>query len=151
MLFVNDILMFGNGSIRDPKGYEQMLNIYGKTTSMEINATKLTITCNRFQPLQITDHRNFTTIQRTTFSCGYEYLGLILNEMTMVSRIGCVYTRRFKKRLVMWCKKCLFLGGILTLVKYFLEATIVYWLLDYIPKLFLNKIRKNIFSYHGQT
>jgi hypothetical protein len=107
--------MFGNGSIRDPKGYEQMLNIYGKTTSMEINATKLTITCNRFQPLQITDHRNFTTIQRTTFSCGYEYLGLRLNEMNMVSRIGCVYTRRFKKRLVMWCKKCLFLGGILTL------------------------------------
>lgn len=50
MLFIDDLLIFLNGSIRDTSTFFDILTLFSKATGMEENHSKSTITLSEFSP-----------------------------------------------------------------------------------------------------
>ena len=138
LLFVDDILIFINGSVRDSTALNDILQLFCKATSMEINRGKSTKSIARctLQESQLASQKfPFPEIHLME---GTKYLGFRLKPDGYKIENWSWLDSKIKKRINSWHHRLLSKAGRLMLIKSVLEATPVYWMsLSWIPKEFL--------------
>eukprot|EP00253_Pinus_taeda_P023181 PITA_23181 len=143
LLFVDDILIFLNGSVRDLTSLNEILNLFCRATGMEINREKSTISLSActIQESQIAS-QNFP-FQATDLMGGLKYLGFRLKPDGYKIANWTWLITKVEKRINCWCHKFLSRAGTLILIKSVLEATPVYWMsLAWIPRGILHRIQQ---------
>lgn len=143
LLFVDDVLIFLDGSVRDSATFHEILTLFEKATGMIVNQTKSTITLSHTTPQEArAAHMHFQYTPHN-LSDGLKYLGFQIkpNSYRIVDWIWLVI--KLEKRLKSWNHRILSRAGRLFLIKSVLEATPVYWIsLAWIPRGILSRIQQ---------
>jgi len=141
MLFVDDVLIFLNGSIGELKNVKNTIALFRSVTDMIVNCNKSTLIEAVCSQCEI----NFA-IQRFQFSLlrledGLIYLGYKLKPLGYKIADWTWLISKMEKRLNTWYYKYLSRASRLILIKVVLEATPVYWMsLALIPLDILSRI-----------
>eukprot|EP00253_Pinus_taeda_P005582 PITA_05582 len=148
LLFVDDVMIFLDGSIRDFRAFSNIINIFSSATSMLANHSKSSIILSR-----TSIHESLIALQCFPYSTqpldqGLKYLGF---------RIKLVFSRitdwiwlvaKLEKNLNIWNHRYLSRAGRLVLVKSVLEAGPVYWMaLTWIPRSILARLQQTCNRY----
>eukprot|EP00253_Pinus_taeda_P028493 PITA_28493 len=123
LLFVDDILIFLNGSVRDTISLNEILILFCKAMGMEINREKSTISlfeCTLQESHLATQNFPF---QATDLMEGLKYLGFRLKPDGYKIANWTWLITKVEKRINCWCHRFLSRVGQLTLIKSVLEAT----------------------------
>eukprot|EP00253_Pinus_taeda_P027341 PITA_27341 len=142
LLFVDDILIFLNGSIGDTTTLQNSMLLFQQATGMRINEQKSTITT-----IGCSIHETAYASQRFPFNSlpladGIKYLGFRLKPNGYRIADWLWLIAKVEKRLQVWYHRYLSRAGRLILVKAVIEATPVYWMaLTWIPKGILNRLQ----------
>lgn len=128
LLFVDDILIFLNGSIGDTTTLQNIFTLFQQATGMMINDSKSTITT-----IGCTQHEITYTSQRFPFTVldlakGIKYMGFRLKPLGYRIADWTWLIAKVEKRLQVWYHKYLSRAGRLILIKAVIEATPVYWM-----------------------
>lgn len=143
LLFVDDVLILLDGSVRDSRNFLKILQIFSVATGMMPNQSKSTITCAR------------TSVQETRIALqafpflvhsldrGLKYLGFNLKPSCQRIADWAWLIAKLEKRLLGWSHRYLSRAGRLVLIKSVLEATPVFWMaLAWIPRTILGRIQQ---------
>lgn len=143
LLFVDDVLIFLDGSIRDSCSFSKILSLFSSATGMLTNHSKSTITFAQ------------TSIHETHFShqlfpyCinpldrGLKYPGFWIKPISQKIADWVWLITKLEKRLTIWSHRYLSRAGRLVLVKSILEATPVFWMaLTWIPRSILARLQQ---------
>ena len=151
LLFVDDILLFCNGSRRDVDCLHRGITLFKVTTGMQINLQKSTLSLIH---LRAPDMRYMSTIfpvPATNILEGLKYLGFYLKPNDYRKSDWKWLIGKLEKRLQGWSNKWLSRAGRLTLVKSGLEVVPVYWMsIAWIPKGILEKLWHICFTFLWQ-
>jgi len=143
LLFVDDVLLFLNGSIGDMIDIYSIMLIFSTATGMESNDSKSTISTSGFSPHEIHFTLHIFPFTLKSMDDGLKYLGFhlkplhyrIVDWIWLVEKIEC--------KINIWHHKSLSRVSCLVLIKFVLEATPVYWMsLAWIPRGILMRIQK---------
>jgi hypothetical protein len=150
LLFVDDILIFCDGSRRDTNKLIEGLTLFKRDTGMLINDQKSSIT---FASLEDVDLRYFLSqlpFQVIELEEGLKYLIFKLKPNDYRKTNWMWLIEKLEKKLKVWSHKWLSRVGQLVLIKSVLEAIPIYWMsLSWIPKGILEKERKLFFPIYG--
>jgi len=142
LLFVDDILIFLNGSIGDTTTLQNLFMLFQQATGMMINDSKSTITtvgCTQHEFTFATQRFPFISLILTE---GIKYLGFRLKPLGYRIVEWTWFIAKVEKRLQVWYHKYLSRAGRLILIKAVIEATPVYWMtLAWIPKGILSRLQ----------
>jgi hypothetical protein len=78
LLFVDDVLLFGNGSSREAKIFKEILDLYYKAIGMEVNNQNPSISFNGIPKGQARFLHIFWPFSTVDFNNGFKYLGFLL-------------------------------------------------------------------------
>eukprot|EP00253_Pinus_taeda_P016254 PITA_16254 len=142
LLFVDYVMIFLDGSIRDSTSFHDILALFEKATGMVVNQFKSTITLSHTSPQE--DKRTLHSFhyQLYNLSDGLKYLVFWIkpHSYQIVDWIWLV--TKIEKRQKIWSHRFLSRAGCLVLIKSVLEATPVYWMsLTWIPRGILGRIQ----------
>eukprot|EP00253_Pinus_taeda_P030670 PITA_30670 len=143
LLFVDDVLILLNGSIRDTRSFSKILQLFSDATGMQPNQMKSTITCSR-----TTVQETRTALRAFPFSVhpldrGLKYLGFNLKPTCQRIADWVWLVAKLEKRLMGWSFRYLSRAGRLVLIKSVLEATPVFWMaLAWIPRNILGRLQQ---------
>eukprot|EP00253_Pinus_taeda_P006377 PITA_06377 len=113
LLFVDDVLILQDGSIRDSLTFSRILHLFSTATGMLVNHQKSTI----------------------TFACTSVHESQYAHQVWLVTKL--------EKRLICWSHRYLSRAGRLVLIKSVLEATPVFWMaLSWIPRNILSRLQQ---------
>jgi len=148
LLFVDDILIFCNGTRRDSECLLEGLNLFKRATGMIINENKSSL----IQNMESLEDLHFLTrlfpFGVDTLDKGLKYLGFRIKPNKYLKEDWQWLIGKIEKRIMVWSHRWLSRAGRLTLIKSVLEAIPVYWMsLAWIPKGILEKIRRTCFTY----
>ena len=148
LLFVDDILMFCDGSRRDLEKLEQGLNPIEIVVGMVINDGKPLIVMSRLDPCELHLLENKFPYHIKDIDEGLKYLDLLLKTNDYWKKDWDWLVEKIEKIINLWCHRWISRVGRLVLIKSILESILVYWAsLSWIPKGILAKIRRICFSY----
>eukprot|EP00253_Pinus_taeda_P008270 PITA_08270 len=142
LLFVDDVLIFLNGSIGDSTALQHAMHLFQMATGMKINVQKSTITT-----VGCTAHETAFALQRFPFNSltladGIKYLGFRLKPIGYKIADWLWLITKLERRLQIWYHRYLSRAGRLILIKAVIEATPVYWMdLTWIPKGILYRLQ----------
>eukprot|EP00253_Pinus_taeda_P010579 PITA_10579 len=143
LLFVDDILLFTNGSQNEIKELKSILDMFLKVTGLQINSRKSQIILegfNRQEELMILSHLPFEACKMEN---SFKYLGFWLKPLAYRKQDWNWLVAKIEQRISHWSFKWLSRAGRLTLVNSFLQAMPVFWAaLTWIPKGILHKIKQ---------
>lgn len=142
LLFVDDILLFSNGSREDVSQLKSSLDLFLKAIGMSINAQKSSIAHEGLSSMDL--DRIATSLPYEVLPMGdsLKYLGFPLNSDSKNQDWNWLLSK-IEKRINLWSYKWLSRTGRLVLIKSVLVAIPVYWIaLTWVPKGILSKIRK---------
>lgn len=148
LLFVDDVLIFLDGSQRDSSTFPDILKLFAKATGMETNHSKSTITLSFTSPLEASplEARNVAHLfpfQQHLMEDGLKYLGFRLKPHSYHIADWIWLVTKVEKRLKTWNHRFLSRAGQLVLIKSVLEATPMYWMtLAWIPRGILAHIQQ---------
>jgi hypothetical protein len=143
LLFVDDVIIFCNGSRRDAGKLHDILDLFSLATGMVINGGKSMIITQNMDEEEIEEYRNFFSFEIKGLDAGLKYLGFHLKPNSYKKVDWMWLLAKMEKRLNIWSFKWLSQEGRLVLVKSVLEVIPVYWMsLAWIPKGIMEKIRK---------
>lgn len=128
LLFVDDILIFINGSVRDSTTLNEILQLFCSATGMEIKRGKSSISlsgCTN-QETQLANQK--FPFQETNILEGIKYLGFILKPDGYKIENWTWLITKIENRINCWHHRLLSKAGRLMLIKSVLEATPVYWM-----------------------
>jgi len=154
ILFVDDILIFLNGSFRDSYYFKNILSLFCKATGMMPNYDKPTIifvSCLQNEERYASQQFAFV---RKELDTGLKYMGFKLKPNGYCIIDWAWLIAKIESRINTWKQHWLSRAGRLTLIKSVLEAILVYWMtLAWIPKGILNKIQQICcrFLWRGQN
>ena len=135
LLFVDDILIFCDGTRQDIDKVVEGLNLVQVAAGMVVNIDKSTITCSNLTEKEIQRLANRLPYRTLDIDDGLKYLGFYLKPNAYLKADWRWLLEKLEKRLHGWSHKWLSRAGRLVLVKSVLEAIPVYWLsLAWIPK-----------------
>ena len=77
-LFVDDVLLFGEGSIKNLEAFLTLIDKYKRATGMVVNVEKLNLIHNEFPEDMIQRTRELIQYQTTPIEEGFKYLGFTL-------------------------------------------------------------------------
>ena len=148
LLFVDDVLLFGIGTVGEWKAYKEALDLFCSATGMTVSIKKSSFLFQNVDP----DIRNqivvFLPYSMVHISEGFKYLGFRLKPLGYRSSDWNWLVVRFEKKIKHWYFVLLSLGGRVILINVVLSGLAVYWFaLARCPKSILNKLRKNIFLF----
>lgn len=152
LLFVDDILIFMNGSVRDNIALNDILQLFCKATGMVINREKSTRSmagCTYQESQVAIQHFPFLEINLLE---GIKYLGFRLKPDGYKIENWSWLINKIEKRINCWHHRLLSKAGRLLLIKSVLKATPVYWMsLTWIPKGILQRFQQicNRFLWNG--
>eukprot|EP00253_Pinus_taeda_P032224 PITA_32224 len=123
LLFVDDVLIFLNGSIGDSTTLQHAMQLFQQATGMKINVQKSTITT-----VGCTAHETAFALQRfpfisLTLADGIKYLGFILKPIGYKIADWLWLITKVERRLQIWYHRYLSRAGRLILIKAVIEAT----------------------------
>eukprot|EP00253_Pinus_taeda_P035221 PITA_35221 len=142
LLFVDDILIFLNGSVGDSTTLHNSIHLFQQATGMLINNNKSTITifgCSVHESTFATQRFPFTYLELVD---GIKYLGFRLKPSGYKIADWIWLITKVEKRLQVWYHRYLSRAGRLILIKSVIEATLVYWMaLAWIPRGILHRLQ----------
>eukprot|EP00253_Pinus_taeda_P010417 PITA_10417 len=143
LLFVDDILIFTNGSSNEIKEYKSIFDLFLIATGMEINTRKSQICVADLARREIDSISNIFTFPIQPLDTPFKYLGFWLKPVAYKKEDWHWLTAKIEARINHWSFRWLSRAGRLTLLKSVLLAIPVYWAaLTWVPKSVLEKIRK---------
>lgn len=143
LLFVDDILIFLNGSVWDTTSLNDILSLFCRATWMEINKEKSTISLSDCTPQESLLANQKFVFQDIDMLEGIKYLGFRLKPDGYKIANWTWLIVKVEKRISCWCHRLLSRAGRLILIKSVLEATPVYWMsLAWIPRGILHRIQQ---------
>jgi len=143
LLFVDDVLILLDGSIRDTTSFNNILRLFAHATGMEVNKDKSTITM-----VGTSVNESFIAKQAFPYTTqaldrGLKYLGYWLKPTHQKIADWVWLVSKVEKKITCWYFRYLSRAGRLTLIKSVLEATPVFWMaLAWIPRNILVKIQR---------
>eukprot|EP00253_Pinus_taeda_P031496 PITA_31496 len=152
LLFVDDILIFINGSVRDTTSLNEILHLFYSATGREINRGKSIISLSGCTNQETQRAIQKFPFQETNLLEGIKYLGFRLKLDGYKIENWTWLITKIEKRINCWHHRLLSKAGRLTLIKSVLEATPVYSMsLAWIPRGILHRIQQicNRFLWNG--
>ena len=128
LLFVDDILIFCNGSIREEAILSELLTLFCKATGMQINFQKSTITTLNLEEEVLRTFLELFPFQHFSLDDGIKYLGFRLKPNCYKKEDWNWLLAKLEARVNNWCNRWLSRAGRLVLVTSVLEAIPVYWM-----------------------
>lgn len=148
LLFVDDILIFRDGSWRSLQTLRHGLGLFHIATGVEINEEKSSISRANLSEEAFNYLEGFFHFPCSPMDDGVKYLGFFLKLNEYRKGDWKWLLRKTEKRIKVWSHKWLSRASRLVLVKVVLEAMPLYWMaLTWIPRGILGKIRKICFSF----
>eukprot|EP00253_Pinus_taeda_P035564 PITA_35564 len=143
LLFVDDILIFTNGSSNEIKEYKSIFDLFMQATEMEINTRKSQICAADLERRESDRISNLFTFPLQPLDTPFKYLGFWLKPVAYKKEDWHWLIAKIEARINHWSFRWLSRVGRLTLLKSVLLAIPVYWAaLTWVPKGVLEKIRK---------
>eukprot|EP00253_Pinus_taeda_P008342 PITA_08342 len=143
LLFVDDILIFSNGSYNELKELRCILDLFLKATGMQINSRKSQVSVADIDRRERTTLLNLFPFQYQPLDSPLKYLGFWLKLTAYKKEDWNWIIAKLEARISHWSFKWLSRAGRLTLIKSVLLAIPVYWAaLTLVPKGVLEKIRR---------
>eukprot|EP00253_Pinus_taeda_P017096 PITA_17096 len=143
LLFVDDILIFSNGSYNELKELRCILDLFLKATGMQINSRKSQVSVADIDKRERTTLLNLFPFQYQPLDSPLKYLGFWLKLTAYKKEDWKWIIAKLEARISHWSFKWLSRAGKLTLIKSVLLAIPVYWAtLTWVPKGVLEKIRR---------
>eukprot|EP00253_Pinus_taeda_P008825 PITA_08825 len=143
LLFVDDILIFSNGSHEELKEYKNAIDLFMKATGMQLNCGKSQACVAGYNRRDYINLANLFPFQIHPLSSPFKYLGFWLKPDTYKKEDWSWLIAKIEARISHWSFRWLSRAGRLTLLKSVLMAIPVYWAaLTWIPKGILEKIRR---------
>jgi len=145
VLFVDDVLMFGEGTLGN---LVEVLDNYQSATGMEINLEKSKLSHNKVQEELLTQAKEIIPISTTPLLEGFKYAGFQLKPNAYSCKDWEWLYKKIENRVSMWTNIFLSRERHLVLLKAVLQSILVYWaLISYMPKGILSRIRKKWLSF----
>lgn len=142
LLFVDDVLIFLNGSMGDSMVLQNIFKLFQQATGTIVNEGKSIITtigCSQHETIYATHCFPFTPLH---LEHGIKYLGFQLKPLGYRIADWTWLIAKVEKRLKICYHKYLSCDGRLVLIKVVIEATPVFWMtLAWIPKGILNRLQ----------
>eukprot|EP00253_Pinus_taeda_P029977 PITA_29977 len=143
LLFVDDILIFSNGSYNELKEFKSIFDLFLKATGMQINSGKSQVCVAEFDRRESTMMTNLFPFHLQPLDSPFKYLGFWLKLAAYKKEDWNWLIAKIEARISHWSFKWLSRAGRLTLIKSVLLAIPVYWAaLTWIPKGVMEKIRR---------
>eukprot|EP00253_Pinus_taeda_P014695 PITA_14695 len=148
LLFVDDVMIFLDGSIRDSRSFSNIITLFSSATGMLANHTKSSIILSR-----TSIHESHLALQLFPYSIhpldhGLKYLGFWIKPISSKITDWIWLVVKLEKRLNIWSHRYLSRAGRLVLVKAVLEATPVFWMaLAWIPRSILARLQQTCNRY----
>eukprot|EP00253_Pinus_taeda_P033452 PITA_33452 len=143
LLFVDDILIFSNGSYNELKELKCILDLFLKATGMQINSRKSQVSVADFDRRERTTFLNLFPFQYQPLDSPLKHLGFWLKPTAYKKEDWNWLIAKLEAKISHWSYKWLSRAGRVTLIKYVLLAILVYWAaLTWVPKGMLEKIRR---------
>lgn len=143
LLFVDDVLIFLNGSLAYSSSLQYVFDLFQKATGMVINIHKSSLLktgCSQHEVLYIRNRFPFPPHQMEE---GLKYLGFHIKHGGYKISDWTWIIAKVEKRLNIWYNRYLSRAGRLTLIKAVLEGTLIYWMsLAWIPRGILDRLKK---------
>ena len=127
-LFVDDIFIFCSGSVRELCALDDILNIFSKETWMDINIGKSMVIpylLSREEERVLSELFPFHTVH---FEEGIHYLGFFIKPNYYRKQDWAWLLEKLDKWLKLWCHPWLMRADRLIMIKYLLDAILVYWM-----------------------
>jgi hypothetical protein len=102
MLFVDDILIFCSGNIRDAKYLLNILDLFGKATWMEINSRKSTLSTYNLDREEIDLYKRIFPFEYKEMEEGLKYLGFHLKPNRYRKEDWTWLLEKLERRLKVW-------------------------------------------------
>eukprot|EP00253_Pinus_taeda_P006972 PITA_06972 len=135
LLFVDDILIFTNGSLNEMKEYKNIFDLFMKATGMQINSRKSEVCVTGFNRRECSRISNLFPYQIQPLDSPFKYLGFWLNLDSYKKEDWNWIIAKLEARISHWSFRWLSRAGRVTLIKSVLLAIPVYWAaLTWIPK-----------------
>jgi hypothetical protein len=148
LLFVDDVLLFGNGTLTEWETFKEVLDLFCLATGMSFSPHKSLFLEAGWLEEELTVLKVLFPFEVKPLETGFKYLGFFLKPNCYSLADWGWLEKKIEKRISSWSHRWLTLGGRVTLVKSVLESIPVYWLsLAKIPKSILNRIRRKMFSF----
>eukprot|EP00253_Pinus_taeda_P027835 PITA_27835 len=143
LLFVDDILIFSNGSHNELKEFKCIFELFMKATGMQINSGKSQVCVAGFNRRECTSVINLFPFHIQSLESSFKYLGFWLKPDAYKKEDWHWLIANIEARIYHWSFRWLSRAGRMTLLKSVLLAIPVYWAaLTWIPKGILEKIRR---------
>lgn len=126
LLFVDDLLIFLNGNIRDSATFHEILILFEKATGMITNQTKPMITLTLTTPQEVRVAQMYFHYTPLNLSDGLKYFGFRIKPNSYRISDWIWLLIKLEKRLKSWNHRMLSRAGSLILIKSIMEATSVY-------------------------
>ena len=148
LLFVDDILIFYDGSRRSLHWLVEGIKLFHSATGMLINEGKSSVSWANLSLVEIRVLSSYFNFQCNELDAGVKYLGFFFKPNNYQKCDWMWLFSKIEKKLSSWSHRWLSRAGRLVMVKVVLEAMPVYWRgLTWIPKGILEKIRRLCFSF----
>eukprot|EP00253_Pinus_taeda_P008007 PITA_08007 len=143
LLFVDDILIFTNGSVPEMKEYKSIFDHFMKAKGMQINSRKSQVCVSSFNRRECSRISNLFPYQMQPLESPIKYLGFWLKPDSYKKADWNWLIAKLEARISHWSFRWLSRAGRMTLIKSVLMAISVYWAaLSWIPKGIMEKIRR---------
>ena len=147
VIFVDDVIMVSDGLEQSLSSLYEILLIYCKASSMQINDKKSALYHSGLDEYEIITLQNIFSFPVLSIENGMKYLGFFLKPCRYVLKDWDWLIAKVEKRILNWSFCWLTKGGKLTLIKSILEAILIYWMHFWIHVGVYEKIRKLCFRF----
>eukprot|EP00253_Pinus_taeda_P004035 PITA_04035 len=135
LLFVDDVLILLDGSMRDIRTFSRILELFSQAIGMQVNRAKSTITMTRTSVNEAQQALQAFPFSIHLIDRGLKYLGFWLKPTCQRIADWTWLIAKLEKRLTRWSYRYISRAGRLNLIKSVLEATPVFWMaLAWIPR-----------------
>lgn len=143
LLFVDDVLILLDGSMRDSATFSHILALFSQATGMQVNREKSTITLTRTSVNEAQRALQAFPFNIHPIDRGLKYLGFWLKPTCQRIADWTWLIAKLEKRLTCWSYRYISRAGRPILIKSVLEATPVFWMaLAWIPRHTLARLQQ---------
>ena len=119
LFFVDDVLIFCSGSVRDARTLREILDLFSKDTGMDFNVGKSNLTTHLLRVEERLELNRLFSFNPAGLDSGLKYLGFHLKPNKYQKSDWKWFLEKLEKRLRVWSHKWLSRDGRLVAVKLF--------------------------------
>ena len=116
LLFVDDVVLLGIGTIEEWFPFEVILDIFFKDSGMCISVDKYGFLFNNMEVGSLLSISRSLPYKMEHITKGFKYLGYFIKPLGYKVKDWFWLVQNFERRIKHWAHKCLSLGGILVLI-----------------------------------